>query len=131
MNAPSVDVKDILEADSSLELTFSTNLFIGKAPVTPADCVVIYDTPGWPPQLTLTPGENYYYPSIQIMVRANHYIEGWDLINDIQVSLHGRSHETWNGTLYTVIRCTSEPALLNWDEKNRAQFVVNFDLQRR
>jgi len=131
MNAPSVDVKDILEADSSLELTFSTNLFIGKAPVTPVDCVVIYDTPGWPPQLTLTPGENYYYPSIQIMVRANHYIKGWDLINDIKVSLHGRSHETWNGTLYTVIRCTSEPALLNWDEKNRAQFVVNFDLQRR
>jgi len=131
MNAPSVDVKDILETDSSLELTFLTNLFIGKAPVTPVDCVVIYDTPGWPPQLTLTPGENYYYPSIQIMVRANHYVKGWDLINDIKVSLHGRSHETWNGTLYTVIRCTSEPALLNWDEKNRAQFVVNFDLQRR
>jgi len=131
MNPPSEDVKDMLEAESSLGLTFATDLFIGKEPAAPKNCVTIFDTPGFPPQLTLDPGGEYYYPSVQIRVRNTSYSIGWNLIHDIMVSLHGRGHETWNGTLYTVIYCSSGPALLDWDENSRARFIVNFNLQRR
>ncbi|KKL64285.1 hypothetical protein LCGC14_2166530, partial [marine sediment metagenome] len=45
--------------------------------------------------------------------------------------LHGKAGETWNATLYTVIYCSSGPALLDWDENNRPRFIINFNLQRR
>lgn len=131
MSAPSVDIKDMLEAESSLGLTFATNLFIGKEPSQPDNCVTIYDTPGGPPDLGLDKDDKYQYPSVQIRVRNNGYTTGWDLADDIKDVLHGRAHETWNGTYYTVISCTSDPALLDWDENGRARFIVNFEAQRR
>lgn len=46
MNAPSVDIKDMLEAESSLGLTFTSDLFVGHEPNTPDETVTIFDTPG-------------------------------------------------------------------------------------
>jgi len=131
MNAPSEDVKDMLVADTSLGLVFTTNLFIGKEPSKPIDCATIFDTPGFAPLLTFKQGENYYYPSVQIRVRNHDYMSGWDLINDIKVSLHGRAQQTWNETLYSLVACSIEPALLDWDENSRARFVTTFNIQRR
>lgn len=132
MNASSVDIKDIL-AESSLGLTFADNLFIGREPAKPNDCVTIFDTPGFPPLLTLDEGGDYYYPSVQIRVRNTDYRNGWDLIHKIMILLHGRANElSPDGTiLYTGIYCSSGPALLDWDDNNRVRFIVNFNMQRR
>ena len=131
MNAPSIDLKDMLEAESSLGLTFATDLFIGKEPSEPDNCVTIYDTPGMPPGLGLDKDDKYQYPSIQVRVRNNSYVTGWNLANDIMDALHGRAHETWNSTYYMLISCSSGPALLDWDDHNRARFIINFELERR
>jgi len=130
MNAPSEDVKDMLEDESSLGLTFGTDLFVGKEPPEPDDCVTIFDTYGSPPLMTLN-SVGYFYPSIQIRVRCRNYRTGWALIQDIRTVLHGKANETWNATLYTVIYCSSGPALLDWDENDRARLIINFNLQRR
>lgn len=130
MNVPSEDIKDMLVTDSGLGLSFATNLFIGVEPYSPKNCVTIFDTYGQPPDLGLT-NQGYERPAIQIRVRNKSYIDGWALANDIKDLLHGRNHETWNGTLYTVIYCSSGPALLDWDDNNNARFIVNFNLQRR
>ena len=130
MNASSEDIKDMLVADSTLGLTFNTNLFIGKEEKTPRNCVTIFDTPGYAPDLGLT-NQGYKRPSIQIRVRNANYIAGWNLIELIEESLHGRAQETWNGTLYTVIYCSSGPAHLDWDDNGNARFIINFNLQRR
>jgi len=131
MNATSIDIKDILEAESNLGLIFGQNLFVGKQPSLPNNTVVIFDTPGSPPMLTLTPGENYFYDSVQIRIRDKDYLTGYQLAQMIMISLHGRAQETWNGTLYSVIYCSSGPALLEWDSNNRAVIVINFETQRR
>lgn len=132
MNATSVDIADMLVADSSLGLEFNVNLFIGREPATPKNTVTIFDSYGRAPQLTMAgQGEDYYYPSVQIRVRNISYTDGWDIIQSITSSLHGRAHETWNGTLYTVIYCFNGPALLDWDDNGRVRFIVNFNLQRR
>jgi len=131
MNPTSVDMKDMLEAESGLSLSFSSNLFIGKEPAEPDNCVTLFDTPGGPPLQTYQRGENYYYPSVQVRVRNRSYLDGWALANDIKEALHNRSQEVWNGTLYSAIACAGEPALLDWDERGRARFVLTFDLQRR
>jgi len=131
MNSSSVDIKEMLVEDTSLGLTFATNLFIGREPIKPNDCVTIFDTPGFAPLLTLD-GGGYYYPSIQIRIRNTDYRTGWSLAFAIMVLLHGRANEiSSDGTLYTGIYCSSGPALLDWDENNRARFIVNFNIQRR
>ena len=61
MNSPSVDIRQMLEADSSLGLVYATDLFIGKEPAKPRDCVTIYDTVGYPPPLTL---DNAFYQNL-------------------------------------------------------------------
>jgi len=134
MNAVSKDIKDMLVADTDLSLVFATNLFVGAEPTLPKDCVTIFDTPGGPPQLTLggkKANEGYYYPAIQIRVRNANYITGETLIQKIRDSLHGRAQETWNGTLYSVILCSSGPAMLDWTENGLVRFIVNFNIQRR
>jgi len=131
MNSPSYDIKDVLVA-AGLELTYGTNLFIGREPPEPKSCVTIFDTAGRPAQLTIAgKGEDYFYPSIQIRVRNTAYDTGWALIQNIRTSLHGRAQETWNGTLYSAIFCSSGPALLDWDENDRVRFIINFNIQRR
>ena len=133
MNTPSYDVAEMIEAygeSSGFDLTYETNLFIGKEPTTPKNSVTIFDTPGFAPYLGLT-DVGYEYPSVQIRVRNTKYTTGWNLINSIKDVLHGKSHETWNDTLYTVIYCSSGPALLDWDDNGLPRFIVNFNLQRR
>lgn len=128
MNPSSVDIKDLLVAN--LGLIFATDLFIGKEPATPNNVTTIFDTPGRAPSLYYDNTIQYYFPSVQIRVRNTDYLSGWNLINDIKVLLHGRANEQINNTIYTVMVCSSDPALLDWDDNNRARFIVNFDLQR-
>ena len=130
MNASSVDIVAMLVAETTFSLTFATNLFIGKEEKTPRNCVTIFDTSGYASDLGLT-NQGYKRPSIQIRVRNASYIDGWNLIQLIEESLHGRAQETWNDTLYTVIYCSSGPAHLDWDENGNARFIINFNLQRR
>lgn len=133
MNAPSIDIKDMLEAfgeSSGLDVEFADNLFIGHEPAEPDNCVTIFDTAGFPPYMGLTT-VGYEYPAVYIRVRDLSYVNGWNMANAIKDALHGRANETWNGTLYTMIKCSSGPALLDYDDHNRARFVINFNLQRR
>jgi len=132
MNSPSTDIRDMLVADATLGLTFATNLFIGKEPANPENCVTIFDTPGFPPYLGLAGEVGYEYPSIQIRVRNRGYINGWNLIEKIKNSLHGRAQDTLcSPTVYTIIYCSSGPALLDWDDNGNVRLIVNFNLQRR
>jgi hypothetical protein len=143
MNAPSQDVKDMLEAYEfssesfpssgnmeDLGLVYAVNLFIGNEPSSPPDCVTIRDTSGRPPWIGLT-DKGYDYPAIQITVRSSHYLKGYNLALKIKDALHGRAHEAWNGSTYELIQAMNDPALLDWDDNNRAVFFINFNIQRR
>jgi hypothetical protein len=134
MNTPSYDIAEILEAygeSSGLGLDYATDLFIGKEPIKPNDCVTIFDTPGFPPYLGLGAETGYEYPSVQIRVRNTTYTGGWAQAEAIKNVLHGMNHTTVNGTLYTVIICSSGPTLLDWDDNGRARFIMNFNAQRQ
>ena len=130
MNAVTVDIKDILEGESKLGLVFTDNLFIGQEPTSPANCVTIFDRPSSPPQLNYDRFEIYEYPSIQIRCRNTSYVNAEAEARAIYLFLHGLTTEI-NHTLYTLIRCMQTPVLLDWDENNRARFIVNFEIQRR
>ena len=134
MNAPSMDIKDILVAEPSLNLIFGGpdgQLYVGKEPETPINTVTIFDTGGLTPQLTMDKDEIYQYPSINIRVRNKDYETGFDLANNIKDALHGRSHETWNAAIYELIQATGEAFMLGWDDNNNAWFIINFNIQRK
>lgn len=133
MNRASEDIKDMLEADSSLELTLGSggNLFIAKEPSGPNNCVTIFDTPALPPEFTLDKNVMLYNSSIQIRIRDKSYDDGMALAWNIHESLHDRAQETWNGTLYTVIHAAGEPAPMMWDDNNRIIILINFNMKRR
>ena len=130
MDRASTDIKDMLEA-AGLGLTFKKNLWMAKEPSGGDDIVTVFDTPSLPPERTLDNTNYYYFSSVQVRIRNNTYSIGMGLAYDIMESLHGRAQETWNGTLYTVIQATGEPALLGFDENDRATIIINFNLQRR
>jgi hypothetical protein len=121
----------MLVAETSLGLTFATNLFVNHEPAKAGNSVTIFDSPGQPPDLAYNVEEVYKRPSVQIRVRNTSSTTGWSLANDIATALHGRANETWNGTYYTLIKAMSNPILLDWDENKRSRFIINFDIQRR
>lgn len=131
MNAPSIDIKDMLEGNSELGLVFSDNLYISREPAKPNNCVTLYDTPGEPDGLSLDRKERYEYPSVQVRIRNVGYVAAWDLMDDIRMFLHGKAHEEWNEAYYTVIKVSNGPLFLEYDENNRVVIVVTFQIQRR
>lgn len=131
MNSVALDIKDMLEADSSLGLEYGVDLFISKEPTKPNDCVTLYDTPSYPPDRGLDLDNIMYNSSIQVRVRNLDYTVGITLAIDIMESLLERAQETWGGTLYTFIQAMGEPALLHRDENDRVLIIVNFNLKRR
>jgi len=137
MNNPAVDIAEILEqgiaegsSSTNANFIFATNMFINKEPSTPINCITIFDGYGSSPDFGLT-SKGYERPSIQIRVRNKKQADAWTLINEIKDTLHGLGQTTVNGTLYTVIYCTSGPALLDWDDNGNCRLVINFNLQRR
>lgn len=134
MNSFAEDVKDMLEAQSSLGLTYGTNLFLEYEPDGPKilnDIVTIFTTPSFPPDLNLDPSESYFYSSVQIRVRDKKRVDGMALARNIMDYLHGLAQEEWNGTLYTVIQAMGEPAPLDWDTNDRIRIITNYNCQRR
>jgi len=129
MNPPSEDIKDILESSQSgTGLVFGTDLFIGEEPVSPDQCITIYDTGGPEPQA----GYVYDYPTVQVRIRGNKgaYKETWALADTIKSALHGLHNESWNGTKYHGIWCQSDIIFIGYDDNSRPVFTVNFRIHR-
>ena len=148
MNAPSIDVKDILAyvepwsssmasssgdtgPENEFGLTFGVNLFVGREPAMPNETVTVFDAVGWPPSITLEKGNRYETPVVQVRVRSLSYVTGWNLLDKIVERLHNLIQEVWNDTLYTYMRCSRAPMILDWDDNSRVRLIASFEMQRR
>ncbi len=132
MNSTAEDIKTILEYyldDSSGASLF--DIFIGREPSEPINSITIFETQGYPPQLNFDREEKYDYTSVQMRIRANTYVDGYQQGLAIKDTLHGRAHETWNGVYYSLIQCMNGPALLDYDKNQSPRFILNFNVQRR
>ena len=128
MNAPSTDIKEMLDDDSNVDTTsFVVN--IATLDESKINSASILDYAGRPPQLTMDRAK-YEIPSIQVLVKCVDYEAGWAFISSVVDSLHGRSHEIVNGTYYSLIECLNGPSFLK-RENQRTVFVANFMVQRR
>lgn len=124
MNAPVEDIKDMLEAGTSL--VFQTDLFIGLGPTSPDNYVALRDSGGRPPVAQYT----YRYPTVQVYVRNNSYESGQAQAEVVMQCLHAIANETWNAVRYIQVLASSEILYLGDDENDRAEFSLNFEIHR-
>jgi len=132
MNAPSVDIKTLLDGESSFGLTFATNLFVGREPELPDEVTTIFDTPGRGPELFISnDGFKWEHVAFQIRYRDRDYRDGYARAEAIGDYLHGRAHEDIGGTRYELIQSAGSLTLLDWDDNERVRFVQNFTAIRK
>lgn len=129
MNAPSVDIKDILESSQHAVGTFGTDIFVGMMPKAPDACICIYDTGSWRQPET---GFSCQYPTIMVKIRGprGNYTTGYAKAKEVFDALHATYNETWNSTLYVFIIAIQDPFFIGYDENNRPLFSVNFRIER-
>jgi len=132
MNAPSQDIKDLLEASSATTgLIFGSTLFVGQEPDGGgvADKVVsIFDTGGGQPDTKRT----LKLPTIMIKIRGDvfGYQAGYTLAELIVTTLHAVENTTVNSTRYIYIIAQSDINFLGYDKSNRPMWTINFRIMR-
>ena len=132
MNSTATDIATLLDGDTSLGLTLETDLFVGRMPNEPDDCVVVYDNPGGAPMLTLDKAtSNYFYSSVYVRIRNIKYAPGWEQMFDILEFLHASSQDVVGTTYYALIKAMNDPQVLHWDDNERVIMFINFEVQRR
>lgn len=112
------DIATYLATVSALSLTVGTNMFIGSEPVTPADCVTVYDSGAMAPDFDYDGNTYLYYPRVQIRVRNASYLTGDTLINDIRDAVKNITHTTLGTTRYNGVFIDSGPAHLGVIDTN-------------
>jgi len=129
VNTVTKDIMDFIAANTSW--VSGTNFFVGREPTAPNVCLTIFDTPGVGPLLFMNKDGRYDYANFQLRLRHTHYEQGMSAMDDLIDLLHGDGNFEINGTQYTKIEALDSPALLDWDENNRARIIANFEIQRR
>ena len=137
MNPTSFDIKDLLEDDSSLGLTYETNMFISKMTdqiTVPNKCISIFDSPGFAPDHGPADDSLVERPGINIQVRGNigEYVDTYlwaKAIRDFLKAADKHNNEV-NYTQYIGIWSTGDPIFLGYDETLRPLFSLNFNIMR-
>lgn len=132
MNSVSKDIVQMLNDESSVNLTENVDLFYSRTPIKPQNCVTVYDNSGPSPMLQYVKARsNYYYHSIEIRVRNTNYNDGWVVIQEVLLYLHGLSQIVIGDTYYALINAINPPHQLHYDENDRPVLNINFEVQRR
>ena len=130
MNPPSVDMKDLMDGDSSLGLSFGVDLFVSEIPETPGLAVGLYDYGGLAPEVNY----NYERPNVQVLVRGTKlsgaYVTAHKKGQAIRDFLIAQRNPIINGARYIGIWALSDVSFLGYDENHRPQVTVNFRLHR-
>jgi len=129
-NMPSDDIGTMLQNDGVGVL--GTTLRINKQPEgepSSAPIVIIYDTGGTSPEAT---GKIFDKPTINIRVVG---LDGGisaaiTLAQTIKSALHQRTPETIGGARYMGIWQMGDILFVEYDEKNRPVFSLNFWIHR-
>lgn len=109
-----------------LSLGVSVPIYVGHEPVSPVECLTIYDTGG-------SIGESwagYDDPTIQIRARAVAYDDAYDNLRAVRDALILPTSFTFQDWHYTGFWLISDIAHIGRDDKDRPIFTLNLRLMR-
>lgn len=118
------DIKDVIVYEGLG--TFGTDIFIGKMPDSPHNAICLYDSSSGAP----SPKFIIDQPAVQVRVRNSSYSDGWAKIKAVCDVLNGRGTEIINDTLYSGFWAMNDPQFLQYDEQDRAIFVLTLKIIR-
>jgi len=98
------------------------DMFIGVMPDSPDDCVALFETGGFKPELATA--ALVEYPTFQVMVRGSEYQSARQRIDTIYKILHGDT------SIFYLIAAQQSPAYLGTDDNGRYEFSVNFKITK-
>lgn len=107
----------------------AVNIFVGKQPDDPDDCVSIWGLEGG--QLPNPNVKAFVYPRFQVLIRNTDYAAGGVKLKAVRDALHVLIGATFDN--FYVLRChvQSEGGPIGQDEKDRFEFSINFYAQAR
>jgi len=111
------------------DLTVGTNLFLGRLPESPDNCVAIYQSGGSAPSDQFgTAAPALDNPALQIRVRASSYATAEALASDVWGVLVLVANQTLTSTRYLRLEANQSPFPLERDSQDRVVFVANFNI---
>jgi len=135
MNAASVDIRDILAADSAVGLTDGTDLHLADMPDTPGTpdlCAAVFDAGAWGDRQGLE-SMDQERPIVQVRVRGRRggYTEAHALARAIIDAVSRAIGTEVNGARYAGLWLQGDVIHLGRDGKGRDDLSVNFRVWRR
>lgn len=129
MNAPSVDIKDILVSDGvgSFAATSGWAIYISKEPTSPDTCITLYDTGGIEPFY----GGYAENPTVQVRVRGapDGYQTAYNKIQAIKRLLLDGKGFSVNGVGYDIW-LMGDVVFVEYDSSSRPIFTLNLRITR-
>lgn len=128
MSSPSEGIRDLLVAAGigTYAATTGWSIHISKQPDKPDTAITIYDSGGRPknPRWLLD------FPTVQVRVRGlvNGYLAARAKCEDIDNALVGLPSQDLNGDRWTMLTQISAPTFLGYDENQRPEFSMNYQL---
>src|SRR5438105_3032502 len=111
---------------AGLALTLGTNLFVGRLPDQPDNCVAVYETGGTMPLMVIgTPDVKIDRPGFQVRVRDESYTTGEQTITKCFKALQGVYNTTLisGGGIWKLLYATHSPMSIGRDAKQRHEFT--------
>lgn len=99
--------------------------YLGDIPDTPDNIICLFQTGGASPVHTFTSKE-FEQPTFQVRVRDSDYVNGINKCESIKEALDGQTGLVINSHTYISIFQQGDILSLGYDEKNRAEFSINF-----
>lgn len=124
MNGPAHDTALFLVTSGDVT-AFGTDVFVGREPLSPVECVTCYDTGGGPGPLV-----DLRKPTVQVRVRSASYATGWAKANGIHETLTAPIATTSTDVDALWWSAISDVAFIGRDDHDRAIFTANYELTR-
>lgn len=120
----SILLKKIVEYAENHEIgAFGTDIFIGKRPSEPINCITFYDTPGRPPRKDNTADRTF-----QIITRNNNYPAGIAKAYQVHKVLK-ELYQFWLGDIWVIkLEAQNEPGHIGRDENGNHLFSSNYNI---
>ncbi len=117
----------------SLIVSVNANTFLGDAPDTPDNCVMIYATGGIGTlhNMGAVTNKAAEQQSIQIRIRNTDYATAVSEANQIKEILDGYNNTIVNTDLYQSIFLDSDILSIGKDDRGRNNLTLNFTLKKK
>lgn len=125
MNSPAHDTALYLVAQD-IGTAFGTGVFVGREPLSPVECVTVYDTGGG-----VGPLVDMRVPTVQVRIRSADYNTGWQRANAAHETLTAPAGVTGQPDIAVAWwTATSDVAYIGRDDQDRVLFTANYTFTR-